>query len=172
MLGSTGSGLSVQNIYPAGLLWALVLNHVDGWKGASLSEPRNSSWVEGVCKHRREQRSPWGAIPKAPLPAGGRLDSAPTVSSLLLPVGLLHPYGGSTVPVSPRASFSSFLKGRPPCPEAAMAPQVPGGLHTACTPGFSLLLFQEAPRGTLCVAPCHLLTWSLSSSDPQGVVGA
>lgn len=63
------------------------------------------------------------------------------------------------MPVSPRASFSSFLKGRPPCPEAAVAPQgVPGGLCTACTPGFSLLLFQEAPRGTLCVAPCHLLT--------------
>ena len=85
MLGSMGPGISVQNIYPAALLWALVLNHVDGWKGASLSEPRNSSWVEGVCKHRREQRSPWGAILKAPPPAGGHLDSAPTVSSLLLP---------------------------------------------------------------------------------------
>ena len=35
-------------IHPAGLLWALGLNHADGWQRAGLSEPRDGSWEEAL----------------------------------------------------------------------------------------------------------------------------
>lgn len=67
MLAAWGLALCAGQrwIHPAGLLWALGLNHIDGWQSAGLSEPRNSSWEQGICKHRGEPRAPRGAIPEA-----------------------------------------------------------------------------------------------------------
>lgn len=161
-------------IHPAGLLWALGLNHVDGWQAPASQSPGTVAGSRGSVSTENQEHP--GRHPEPAAPAGSRLDSTahrlpPTAEAcfILTEARLCSLTSGS---------FRSFLKGGPPCSEAAVAPQVPGGLCAACTPGFSSSS-SGSPRGGHCARPLppadlvsQLLSRPLLVIYPQWVVGA